>query len=102
MATEKPKNRAGQTRGNGGASKFPEPSAWALRWNLEHPGDVRSEDEETHSAGKTPKRGDGRPNKFPEPRGWSLEWDGASMAAIQEFYDRGIPGPGPKSNAGEA
>jgi hypothetical protein len=78
--------------GNGERDKFPEPRAWALRWQTETQFSAGSRLED-----RSPDKGNGEGEKFPQPRGWALQWDGFSIGAIQDFYNHQTPPPTPDS-----
>jgi hypothetical protein len=80
--------------GNGRSNKFPEPRAWALRWDSQDYDYSPSPTTDQNDTAAQPKRGTFRESKFPQPRGWALRWDGGTISDIQDFYN-----PPPSSDA---
>ncbi len=71
--------------------KFPEPRAWALRWDASNPADL-ADRQNSRSAPDQDLLADSEMNgKFPQPHGWALRWDGLSITALQEFYNPDVP-----------
>jgi hypothetical protein len=76
---------------SGQRSKFPEPRAWALKWDTQGYDFMPTRSETSSTTEAEPTNGKGHWDKFPQPRGWALRWDGFTISAIQDFYNQTGP-----------
>ena len=77
---------AGQSAG-GQRDKFPEPRAWALKWETLNGDEMADRASGRFDADHEPQSGDIRWDKFPQPRGWALRWDGNSIGALPDTFN---------------